>query len=79
MFMGAWVTGRNSPGCLPENELTAYATWADARDGLVADMRYYADTDDEAAYAQLSGELTAKADYPDYEMRALSSKPPPFR
>lgn len=63
---GAWVTGHNLAGYMPEADTYAYARWSDARDSLMSDMREYADADDDHAYDVLS--MTADpADYPDHE------------
>lgn len=53
---GSWVIGRNLAGYLPESETYAYATWNDAMNALEAEMRDYADTDDEDAIQELDSE-----------------------
>jgi hypothetical protein len=45
--MGAWVTGHNLAGYMPESDTYAYETWKEAVAGMVADAQDYADTDDE--------------------------------
>lgn len=45
--MGAWVTGHNMLGYLPEADTVAFETWKEAVASMVADAESYADTDDE--------------------------------
>lgn len=46
---GAWTTGSNRPGYLPETDVHAFAEWADAAEYLRTAMREWADDVDEQA------------------------------
>lgn len=58
-----WHTGHNQPGFLPESEVYCHGTdWQAALDALKADMRAYADDDDDREYELLSE--VSQDDYP---------------
>jgi hypothetical protein len=63
---GAWTTGSNRPGYLPEGDVHAFAEWSDAADVLRSDMREWADTVDDMAREHLD-QTAKREDYPDYE------------
>ncbi len=58
-----WAIGHNIAGYLPEDEGVVFDNWADAFTTLRAEMRDYADTDDEAAMGELPEDAFAD-DYP---------------
>jgi hypothetical protein len=63
--MGAWVTGHNLAGYMPESDTYAYETWKEAVAGMVADAQDYADTDDEA------NDAMADADWADEDYGSM--------
>lgn len=75
---GAWVTGHNIAGYLPEADTHAVQTWQDARDAFVATVQEYSSDNDEAAY-QLLSETADPADYPDYESNGYGDDEPAMR
>lgn len=76
--MGAWVTGHNLAGYLPEADTYAFKDWEDARQSLVDDMTEYADSNDEAAAAVLAA-TAIPSDYPDYESTGYGDDEPCMR
>ena len=58
-----WTVSHGMSGYLPMGDDNhAWTDWSDARDGLIADMKWYADADDDAAWDN----LTMNANPDDY-------------
>jgi hypothetical protein len=61
-----WSVSHGLSGYLPTGDDTfAFLSWSDARDALLADMRDYADTDDDATWDNLT--MSPSTDYPTHE------------
>lgn len=61
-----WTVSHGMSGYLPmSDDTTAFLSWGTAREALIADMRDYADTDDDAAFGALS--MVPATDYPQNE------------
>jgi hypothetical protein len=61
-----WTVSHGLFGYLPMGDDTfAFLSWSDARDALIADMRDYADTDDDATWDVLT--MGPATDYPTHE------------
>lgn len=61
-----WTISHGLSGYLPMSDDTAaWLSWSDAREALIADMRDYADRDDDAAWDSLAD--APEEDYPQQE------------
>lgn len=62
-----WTISHGLSGYLPmsDDDSIAWQDWSEARDALIADMRDYADTDDDAAWDSLT--MVPASDYPTLE------------
>jgi len=56
-----WHNCHNFVGFLPEVDITCSETWLEGATSLVDDMRYYADEDDEEAFADAGAEAMTLA------------------
>jgi hypothetical protein len=62
-----WSVSHGLSGYLSgSDDVTAWLSWTDARAALIADMRDYADTDDDATWDTLTMTVPA-SDYPSHE------------
>lgn len=75
---GAWTSGSNRPGYLPESDVHASAEWSDAAELLRSDMREWADAVDDTAREVLAATANP-ADYPDHENSGYGDDEPTTR